>query len=822
MMKKKHMAVDKHHLFGTLQSQLQRSTPIRLILKQLSSQVDRIMRQYWPEALSHCSLLAIGGYGRCQLHPFSDVDIVIITPTDAVCDISISTFLQALWDEGLKVSHSVRSFEGCLQDSQTDLHLYTSLLEARDLAGVPQQPALFNTLCASSRWTDSAFLQAKIDELIQRHYQEYDNLEPDIKTYPGGIRDFHHLLWCIKRLYHSDSYRIMYQRRLLTHDEMIELRQAVNWLMTCRFHLHCMAGKAVDHLRFDFQMQLAEQYGFKDTPAQKAVEQFMQCFYRAANTVRVIIRILNQQFVEQFIEQDDSITPIEIGFSVQYNALHIDNPQALTSQPGLLMQAFCLLSQHPHLKGFSVETIRQIRYITSQEQIWQPDQQCREYFLRMLQMSHGVYHQLSRMNDYGVLGLLIPDWQHCVGQMQFDLFHRHTVDLHILEVIRQARQLLLTEMADTLPHASKVCQQLPDYRLLYLAILFHDIGKGTGIDHAIWGAQSVQRFAKQFNLNSQQAELVGWLVTQHLIFSHTAQKADIDDSEIIADFAQQVGSIERLNYLYVLTVVDIRSTNMKLWTTWVTQLLEKLYHHTYHELLGMQEDETDLCRHIPANYLNQWPDSYFDRVDDADIRWQLTPPRRPKAPLIKIRNHPEHGQCELVIRLPNQRYIFASVTNVIDRLNLNIVEARMFISQQNEILLSLVLLEHNNHTLTDAQCQQELQVQLQQVLQQADLPKRAATRPHKPQSIEHFVENQVTCQMLDDNNIEINLTTVDRRGLLADVAQVFATHHLMVTHLKVMTSGEIVEDRFVVLASEPSKVNLDRLQSDLLSALSLV
>ena len=814
------MAVDSPLPPYLVQSALQKGTPVRLVLKRLSNQVDQLMREHWPEALHNCSLLAVGGYGRRQLHPYSDIDIVIITPTEAICDLTISTFLQSLWDEGLKVSHSVRSFDGCLQDSQTDLHLYTSLLEARDLAGIPQQPALFDALCASSHWTEAQFLQAKIDELIQRHYQEYDNLEPDIKTYPGGIRDFHHLLWCIKRLYHSDSYHVVYRRHLLTHHEVLALRQAINWLMTCRFHLHCMAGRAVDHLRFDFQIQLAEHYGFKDTPEQKAVEQFMQCFYRAANTIRVITRILNQQFIEQFVEPDDTITPIEIGFSVQYNALNIDNPSALASQPGLLMQAFYILSQQQHLKGFSVETIRHIRHITHQEQAWQPDQACHEYFLKILQMPHGVYHQLARMNDYGVLGLLIPDWQHCVGQMQFDLFHRHTVDLHTLEVIRQARQLILTEHNDTLPHPSKICQQLPDYRPLYIAILFHDIGKGTGVAHSSWGAASVARFAQQFNLNTQEAELISWLVAQHLIFSHTAQKADIDDPEIIDAFAEQIGSIERLNYLYVLTVVDIRGTNMKLWTTWVAQLLEKLYHHTYHTLLGMDETDTDLCQQISSDYLGQWPEGYFDRVSDADIHWQLTPTGLPAKPLVKIRNHPEHHQCELVIRLRNQHYIFASVTNVIDRLNLNIVKARMFVSEHNEILLSLILLDHNNDTLTDNQRQQELQQQIQQALQHSQLPKRATTHPNRSQTIEHFVKNQVSCQVLDKTSIEIDLTTVDRRGLLADIAQVFAHHHLMLNHLKVMTSGETVEDRFIVILPDSSKIDLNQLQSDLLSALS--
>jgi len=814
------MVADKSQQLLSLQDQLHQGTPIRLILKQLSDKVDTIMHQHWPTTLANYSLLAIGGYGRHQLHPFSDIDIIIITPTADICDATVSGFLQELWNEGLKVSHSVRSLDTCLQDSQTDLHLYTSLLEARDLAGTPKQSVLFKMLCASPHWTECQFLQAKIAELTQRHCQEYDNLEPDIKTYPGGIRDFHHLMWCIKRLYHSDSYRLLYQRHLLTHDEMSELRQAINWLMTCRFHLHCMTGKAVDHLRFDFQIQLAEQYDFKDTPAQKAVEQFMQCFYRAANTVRVITRILNQQFVEQFVGHDDTLTPIEIGFVIQNNALHINTPQALATHPSLLMQAFYLLSQHPQLKGFSVETIRQIRYITRQEPIWQPDQQCREYFLRILQMPHGIYHQLTRMNDYGVLGLLIADWRHCVGQMQFDLFHRHTVDLHILEVIRQARQLILKEMADILPHPSKICQQLPDYRLLYLAIIFHDIGKGTGTDHATWGAQSVQRFAKQFQLNSQEAQLISWLVDKHLMFSHTAQKDDIDDHDVIINFAQRIGSIERLNYLYVLTVVDIRGTNMKLWTTWTAQLLEKLYHHTYFELLGMETAETNLCQHIHASYLEQWPTDYFDRVDDSDIHWQLTPAQLPQTPLVKTRNHPEHGQCELVIRLHNQRYIFASVTNVIDRLNLNIVQARMFISQQDEILLSLVLLDHNNQTLGDTQRQHELQRKLQQILQTAILPQRANTRQYMPQVLEYFVENQVTCQQLDDISIEVNLTTIDRRGLLADIAQVFAAYNLMVNHVKIMTSGEIVEDRFTLRARKSDKITLHQLRSALLSIIA--
>ena len=790
-MKKKNCKVAEE--IKRLQLQLLQGADIRHLLRDMSKYIDTVIHKHWPSTLGHCSLIATGGYGRQQLHPYSDIDLLLLIPIDDNAATKlIQQFFQALWSLGLKISHSVRTLAQCLSDSKTDLVLYTSLLESRHLAGTDQQDTLLTAIYQHPTWSQKAFLVAKINELETRHEHEADSLEPDIKNYPGGLRDYQHTRWVSLRL-QSIEERLEHHlppRMPLSKNESRTLITAIDWLLTLRFHLHCLVGKAQDRLRFTDQVQLAELYGYQDNANQKAVEQLMQAFYRHTATLKHLSQITNQELSTHFLTSTPTQNEYSSHLKATNNYLSIVPPNAVTATPELLMQAFLILCKHPELRGFNADTIRALLEYTSNTQQWKPNTTCYQLFLDILQCERGIYHQLKNMNNYGVLNCLIPDWQHCCGQMQFDLFHRHTVDQHTMEVLRHARILALNELKISLPHISAIASSLTALRPLYLAILFHDIGKGTGTDHSLWGEKAVYRFARSAQLDKTETDLVAWLVKHHLLMSLTAQKRDINDPEIINQFIQKVNSMEKLDYLYVLTVADIRGTNAKLWSSWVAALLKQLYEQAHAILLGVNTPTAD-----NNNTLSTWPDDYYQRFTSQNIHWhQQSLAQHSKA--ITWRHHSTHHQCELLIIHPNQPHIFANVTYEIAKQRLNIAEARVYTSNNNHTaLLQIIILDSENQPLTDQSIIKELLGHIERALEHKTSPSCLKQINTAKTTVFSNKTNRIDIQSTQ-NNFTVEIDTLDRPGLVASLCNTFARLELIVHHTKIFTQGERAVDSF--------------------------
>src|SRR6202051_3363980 len=549
--------------------------------------IDAALREAWR---MHCAaqaawaLVAVGGYGRGELQPCSDIDILLLVPQppDAPGSAVIGTLVAFLWDIGLEVGHSVRTVEQCAEESAAEVSVMTTLLEARLLAGRAELLGAVRTALAPEHlWPVKEFFEAKVREQAERHLKANDtayNLEPNVKTGPGGLRDIQTIAWVAKRHFGANSLDELATQHFLSPAELRRLKQAQAFLWKVRFGLHVMTGRHEDRLLFDHQIKLARTFGYEDASYTLAVEQFMQRYYRTVMDVSLLNELLLQLFREAILTENEPPQPLNARFQVRNGSLETTSEEVFARTPSALLELFAILQQNPQIKGVRASTMRSVA-----RNLWLIDEEFRQnprhhrLFLDMLRASVGVTHELRRMNTYGVLGRYIPAFGRVVGRMQYDLFHAYTVDAHTLFVVSNLRRLAMPKFNDEFPVLSQIMQSLPRQELAYLAALFHDIAKGRGGDHSELGAVDAEAFCLEQGLGRYEARLVAWLVRNHLILSITSQKKDISDPDIIHGFARQVGDQAHLDYLYVLTVADVRGTNPKLWNAWKARLFEEFY-----------------------------------------------------------------------------------------------------------------------------------------------------------------------------------------------------------------------------------------------------
>ncbi|HEV7390835.1 MAG TPA: [protein-PII] uridylyltransferase, partial [Burkholderiales bacterium] len=549
---------------------LNRPAPAGL-LRRLSSVVDRQLREVWDSYAmpAGLALVAVGGYGRGALYPYSDVDLLILLPGLAheVPERELQQFIGTLWDIGLEVGHSVRTVEQCLSLAEQDITVQTTLLESRLITG---NRALFREFeAATSAAMDTrAFLEAKQLEQQQRHARfQATNLEPNIKESAGGLRDLQTILWIARAAGIGKSWKEVAERELITATEAREIQRHERFLQTLRTRLHYLASRREDRLLFDHQSALAAQMGLQDKPHRLASEQLMQQYYQAAKAVAQLNTILLQNLTALISPpQDREFHPINDRFGMRGELLEAKTDDLYERHPAALLETFVLLQTHHELKGISAGTLRALwrgrRLIDDQ---FRRNAVNRDLFMRILKSPSRVDRELRRMNQYGVLGRYLPEFGRVVGQMQHDLYHVYTVDEHILKVVRNLRRFAVPELAHEFPLCTRLMSDFAQPEVLYLAGLFHDIAKGRGGDHSHLGAQDALRFARTHQLSAEDANLVAWLVENHLVMSSTAQKHDISDPDVIRAFAERVGDDRRLSALYLLTVADIRGTSPKVW-----------------------------------------------------------------------------------------------------------------------------------------------------------------------------------------------------------------------------------------------------------------
>ncbi|HEY5366566.1 MAG TPA: [protein-PII] uridylyltransferase, partial [Casimicrobiaceae bacterium] len=562
------------------------------LLKAHARLIDRMLASVWRASRmpADCALVAVGGYGRGRLFPHSDIDVLVLrAAADEAHADAIQGFLATLWDIGVEVAHATRTIDECEREMAADITVRTSLLEHRRIAGSSALAREFAQRYAAALDIET-FYSAKALEQQQRHLKYHDatyNLEPNVKESPGGLRDLQTVLWIANAASLGRSWRELAANGLMTSAEAHIAARQERVISALRVRLHYLAGRREDRLVFDEQTALAHESGLADTPTRRASERLMQRYYRAAREVRLINTILLQNLHVRIFPTNAVAVPVGGDFCTVDELLHIADPQLFERKPSAILDAFLALERHPELKGLSARALRAIARSRHRiDAAFRRNPANRARFIALFREPRGLTHALRRMNLTGVLGAYLPVFGRIVGQMQHDLFHVYTVDEHTLMVIRNLRRFTEAQHAHETPLCSRLINDFARKEVLYLAGLFHDIGKGRGGDHSALGERDAQSFCRAHALPAEDAALVAWLVANHLAMSSIAQKADLSDPQVIAAFAARVGDERRLTALYLLTVADIRGTSPRVWNAWKAQLLEELFNATRRVLSG--------------------------------------------------------------------------------------------------------------------------------------------------------------------------------------------------------------------------------------------
>ena len=819
--------------------------------------VDSILRRVWhemsmPESIA---LVAVGGYGRGQLFPHSDVDLLVLLPstevgtnTDAIDSATkarLEHWVGFLWDIGLEVGHSVRTLAECAEEAAKDITVQTSLLEARQLAGSRRLFREFSRMMQAAL-EPHAFFMAKQLEQQQRHGRYHDatyNLEPNLKEGPGGLRDLQNILWVSRATGLGKSWGDLAKRGFITYREARLARRHQTILQDLRIRLHYLAGRREDRLVFDYQAALAEELGIVAKPPRYAVEVLMQQYYRAARGVTQINTILLVT-IHAEIFPDSRAAPVVINerFQKRGELLEARDEAIFRTDPGAILESVLLLQQNPDLKAPSAATLRAMwRAVPLIGAAFRREPRHRNMFMEILRQPRGLTRGLRLMNRYGILGRYLPAFGRIVGQMQHDLFHVYTVDEHILMVVRNLRRFMALEFAHEYPLCSRLTGEFERPEVLYLAGLFHDIAKGRKGDHSKLGKADARRFCEQHGMMPEDAELVAWLVENHLAMSMTAQKKDLSDVDVIAEFAGRVKNERRLVALYLLTVADIRGTSPMVWNAWKGKLLEDLFwatrRHLYGEAghaMGMVEDRKNktlelLWRDgIPAEvYERLWSaldSSYLLLHQPEEIAWHAQNLRdriKASARTVKARLAPARAGIEVLVYTADQKDLFARICGFFDRSDYNIAQAKIHTTRHGYALDTFLVLdsvdtvEHRREAA--AFIEHELAGQLQQK-ESLEPPLRGRLSRH----LKHFPITPEVDIESDEKGLFHILSVVagDQPGLLSKIAQVLVQFGVSVHSARINTLGDRAEDTFLVTGEILSKAKtLIYLETELIKTL---
>ena len=788
--------------------------------------VDNVISQLWqlcemPETLA---LAATGGYGRGELYPHSDIDLLILLPTaaDAVLQARLSEFVSALWDVGLEIGQSVRTVDECIAAAAQDITIHTNLLEARQITG---SRALFETFTAASRaaMDVEAFFTAKLLEQQQRHARFQETpfaLEPNCKESPGGLRDLHLVGWIARAAGFGQSWRELARKRLIDSGEALVLRRVERFLQHLRIRLHFLTGRAEDRILFDHQEALARAMGIEANAAKRASEVLMQRYYRIAQQVTQITPILLANYRAEVLGKPGSATfVINERFQSQRDLLDIRRPDVFEKTPSALFECFLIVQQRSELTGMTARTLRALwRHRNQINTAFRADPHNRELFLSILQQRRGVLHVMRGLNHYGLLSRYIPAWRRVFCQMQHDLFHVYTVDQHTLMVLRNLRRFSLGEHAHEYPLMTRLANGFDKMWLLYLAALFHDIGKGRGGDHSLLGKEDAREFCLRHELPAEDRDLVVWLVEHHLKMSLFAQKRDISDPEVISEFAALVGDEYRLEALYLLTHADIRGTSPKVWNGWRAKLLEDLFFATQRLLRGAtpeqavrlddrQLDVQRLLRYhglrpgVETELWRQLDPVYFMRHSAEEIAWHtrvLHGQVTSTTPIVRARVAEEQQGLQVMVYTPDQKDLFLRLTGSFGRLGFSIVDAKIHTTRHGYALDSFFI-----HDTTNQASYRDVVQYVEHELVQALLDTPAPARPPSgrlSRQVRHFpIAPQVSVRPDETSrHFILSVTAADRPGLLFAIAEVLVEHGIALHAAKIVTLGERAEDVFLL------------------------
>ncbi|WP_414628697.1 bifunctional uridylyltransferase/uridylyl-removing protein GlnD [Vibrio diazotrophicus] len=815
--------------------------PVADLVLGRSEYMDLLLHRLWqhfgfidnPEL----SLVAVGGYGRGELHPLSDIDILIISNKKIAeeTERKVSEFITLLWDLRLEVGHAVRTVDECSEIGRSDLTVATNLQEARLLAGSEDTFHRLKMLIHSeSFWPSETFYKAKIQEQRERHARYHDttyNLEPDIKSTPGGLRDIHTLSWVARRHFGATSLYEMSRYGFLTDAEYRELVECQDFLWRVRFALHMELKRYDNRLTFGLQAQVAEHLGFVGE-GNRAVEMMMKEFYRTVRRVAELNKMLLKLFDQAILNNGEECEPVVLDEDFQRRGSLIEarKPALFQARPETILDMFLHIANDSTIDGVAPATMRQLRTARRRlNKFLHTIPEAREKFMELVRHPNALHRAFSLMHKLGVLAAYLPQWSQIVGQMQFDLFHAYTVDEHSIRLLKHINTFGDPANHDRHPICCEIYPKLQKKELLILAAIFHDIGKGRGGDHSEIGAGEAYDFCIEHGLSKPEAKLVSWLVLNHLLMSVTAQRRDIYDPEVIIEFAKKVRDEEYLEYLVCLTVADICATNPELWNSWKRTLLAELFYSTQRALRRGLENPVDVRDRIRHNQQlasallrkegfnsreiellwQRFKADYFLRHTHKQIAWHCTHLLRhkdPTQPLVILSKRAPRGGTEIFVYTKDQPSLFAKVVGELDRRNLNVHDAQIMTSKDGYVLDTFMVLDQNGSVIEEAR-HQALSKHIVNVLKSESALELKTRR--LPRQLKHFTV-KTTIDFLPTRSKKRTLmefVALDTPGLLATVGATFSELNLDLHAAKITTMGERAEDLFILTSPQGNKLS---------------
>lgn len=802
---------------------------VSFLVSTRSQFVDNILRKLWCQHNldeDQISLLAVGGYGRAELHPYSDVDILLLTQDNISEKLTekISAFITQLWDVKLDIGHSVRSIKECLKQAVNDVTVATNLMELRQISGNEALTQhLYPLLAEDVFWTSKKFFLAKRDEQYTRHQQFHGasyTLEPNLKANPGGLRDIQTIAWVAKRHFSADSLEELVAHKYLTQNEFFELLECQDYLWRMRAALHIVAGRSENRLLFDYQGDVAQLMGFGDE-GKLAIERMMKRFFRIIGRVAELNKMLLQHFEFAIIKKSQPCNTIAINqdFVIVDGQIKTTNNRIFMSSVKI-MEMLLLVAQNNNITDLHPHTLRLLRNARRRLISDLMDYaECRRIFMEIMKHPNGMGLTFTLMHRHSILGAYLPQWRNIVGQMQFDLFHAYSVDEHSYRLIKNIYRFSQTKYDNDFPLCSKIVQRIRKPEVLYIAGIFHDIAKGRGGDHAKLGAVDALEFSKVHPINAHDGRMIAWLVKHHLLMSVTAQRRDISDDDVIRAFAEIVRDEAHLDYLYCLTVADMRATNESLWNSWKANLLEELYFNTKRAFRRGLEKQVDLRAKIRENqaqalelltksnknitevnkFWNKLKADYFLRYSPEQIAWHTEHiiEHSIVKPLVLISPKPYRGGTEIFIYTKSSLNIFAKIVALLDAKRLSIYDAKIITSKKNYTLNTFVVLDQKNKVISDSYRALDIVQSLTNALMKgAPVIKSKAA----PAYIDNFkVPTKVSfIETSSDKNTMLEIIALDHPGLLAKFARIFQQCNVNIHSAKITTFGEKAEDVFTV------------------------
>ena len=832
-------------------SQFQTQIDVRDLLHQRTSIIDQILVELWQQFdlnKQGISLIAVGGYGRGELHPHSDIDLLLLSKKslNTAQQVAISEFITLLWDIKLDIGHSVRTLKETITLGQDDITVATNLMESRLLSGCSElYQQLELEIEQSNFWPSSEFYIAKRDEQIARHQSTNAfDLEPNIKTCPGGLRDIQTAGWIAKRHFKATFIEDLISHDFLNQDELTEMFQCQDFLWRLRFALHQVAGRGEDKLLFNHQADVAKVLGYSDDD-KLAVEHMMKQYYQTVRQVSELCEMLLQLFKRAFLGRIKSLTIIDIDENYQRRGHFIEAKlPTIFEQPQQLVLLFLNVAKEPSITGIYAPTLRLLRRARNELTVpLNTIEACRKAFMELLKHPNGI-SAFSMMHKHGIIGSYLPAWQDITGQMQFDLFHAYTVDEHTHRLLLNIGRFSNPKHKAEFPLCSVLVESIPKKGLLVLAGIFHDIGKGRGGDHSELGKEDALAFGAEHRLNEHDSRLVGWLVENHLMMSITAQRRDIHDPDVINTFANTVQDETRLAYLYCLTVADICATNNNLWNSWKGSLLRELYFYTLRALRRGKVTEVDAESKIEeykSKALQILTKDPVDSVNSQDIieLWQHFQPdyflrHSPKLiashskkiinhgdsklPIVSLFKDESRSSSELFIYMPDKPHLFSTVMRILGSKNVAINDAQIMATEQGSALDTFTISELDGRAIIDQRRINSIVTTLTKAITNENFKlrtKRRISRQVKQFKVPTHV-NFIDSQQLENTCFE--LIARDVPGLLATVGDVFNKKKVLLLNAKITTIGERVEDFFIISTSQSLALG-DQEQQDLQQAL---